>query len=236
MPSSLPPTHQGYGVDMLRTLLSSKRQNRATNSYNISTPSTLTYTPLQRTPTQMVLYPFWTLKLHLDETPDYSQKSKENLSTENRTFIWTATTTFLLKFSMINILSHRARTVCVNQQLLHQYKFPSWALTRLKITSNHKYNTTQTSNNKNTHMVVPYTKVLSDSFKNTSSKMRISVYFKGLNTIKDLVVTMDKDTITQKSGVIYRYTRDRLECDEEYKGESARTLGGQTKGTFFHCE
>ena len=29
----------------------------------------------------------------------------------------------------------------------------------------------------------------------------------------------------QKGGVIYRYKCDRLECDEEYTGESARTFG-----------
>ena len=35
----------------------------------------------------------------------------------------------------------------------------------------------------------------------------------------------DKDSITKKSGIIYRYKCHRLECDEEYIGESARTFG-----------
>ena len=44
--------------------------------------------------------------------------------------------------------------------------------------------------------------------------------------IKDeLVAPKDKDHITKKSGVIYRYRCDRLECDEEYRGETARTFG-----------
>ena len=33
------------------------------------------------------------------------------------------------------------------------------------------------------------------------------------------------DHITKKSGIIYRYKCDRLECDEEYIGESARKFG-----------
>ena len=33
-----------------------------------------------------------------------------------------------------------------------------------------------------------------------------------------------KDPILKKSGVIYRYKCDRVDCDEEYIGESARTF------------
>ena len=56
------------------------------------------------------------------------------------------------------------------------------------------------------------------------------VYFKGGRTIKDLLVApKDKDHITNKSGIIYRYKCDRLECDEEYTGESARTFGERFK-------
>ena len=40
-----------------------------------------------------------------------------------------------------------------------------------------------------------------------------------------LVAPKDKDHITKKSGIIYRYKCDRLECNEEYIGESARTFG-----------
>ena len=47
-------------------------------------------------PTQIDLYPFWTLQLNLDWTKDYSPQSKGNLPTKTNTFIGTATTTFLL--------------------------------------------------------------------------------------------------------------------------------------------
>ena len=39
----------------------------------------------------------------------------------------------------------------------------------------------------------------------------------------------DKDPIHKKSGVIYRYKCDRVECDEEYIGESARTFAERFK-------
>ena len=52
------------------------------------------------------------------------------------------------------------------------------------------------------------------------------MYFRGGKTIKDLLVApKDKDSISKKSGTIYRYNCDRLECNEEYIGESARTFG-----------
>ena len=38
-----------------------------------------------------------------------------------------------------------------------------------------------------------------------------------------------QDHITKKSGVIYRYRCDMLECDEEYIGETARTFGERFK-------
>ena len=39
----------------------------------------------------------------------------------------------------------------------------------------------------------------------------------------------DQDHLTKKSGIIYRYKCDRLECDEEYIGETARTFGERYK-------
>ena len=39
----------------------------------------------------------------------------------------------------------------------------------------------------------------------------------------------DTDQITKKSGIIYRFKCDKLECDEEYIGETARTFGERFK-------
>ena len=73
-------------------------------------------------------------------------------------------------------------------------------------------------------MAVPYTKVLSKA-STTCDRMRVQVHFKGSNTIRNfLVAPKDRHNSTQKSAVIYRCKCDRLECDEEYIGESERTL------------
>ena len=50
--------------------------------------------------------------------------------------------------------------------------------------------------------------------------------FGGGRTIRDILVhPKDKDTILKKSGVIYKYSCGRVDCGEEYIGESGRTFG-----------
>ena len=79
-------------------------------------------------------------------------------------------------------------------------------------------------------MVIPYYKGISESVKKTCSKHGVQVYFRGGSTIKNLLVApKGQDTIHKKSGVIYRYKRDRVECDEEYIGESSRIFGERFK-------
>ena len=71
------------------------------------------------------------------------------------------------------------------------------------------------------YIVVPYMKGLNKSCKNMCRKHGIEMFFKGGNTIKELLVhPKDKDYILQKSGVIYRYTCGRVDCEEEYKKDS----------------
>ena len=41
----------------------------------------------------------------------------------------------------------------------------------------------------------------------------------------DVDLIQDKDTILKKSGVIYKYSCGRVDCGEEYIGESGRTFG-----------
>ena len=61
----------------------------------------------------------------------------------------------------------------------------------------------------------------------TCKKYDIQVHCKERPTIKNLL--KDKDHILNKSGVIYRYKCHRVECDEEYIGESARTFAERFK-------
>ena len=61
--------------------------------------------------------------------------------------------------------------------------------------------------------------------KEFAKKYGIEVHLKEGQTIKDLLMaSKDKDPILKKSGVIYRYKCDRVDCDEEYIGESARNF------------
>ena len=56
------------------------------------------------------------------------------------------------------------------------------------------------------------------------------MHIKGGKTFRDLLdIPADKDTIFQKSGVICRYKCDRVDCEEEYIGESGRTFGARYK-------
>ena len=80
-------------------------------------------------------------------------------------------------------------------------------------------------------MVVPYSKGLIKNFKSICNKVGVQVHFKGSNTIKDLLVApMDKDNITSKGGIIYRYKCHHLGCTVAYTGKTGRTLGDMYKG------
>ena len=79
-------------------------------------------------------------------------------------------------------------------------------------------------------MVLPYIRGLSESIKNVCNKHGVQVHYKGGNTIKSLLVApKEKDHITKKSGIIYRFKCNRVDCDDEYIGESSRTYGERFK-------
>ena len=89
------------------------------------------------------------------------------------------------------------------------------------------------TNNHNIYLVVPYTKCLSESFKKVCNKVGVWFHFKGNNTINNLLVApKDKDTITQKSGIIYRFKCTQAGCEEEYIRESERTFWDRLKKHF----
>ena len=69
-------------------------------------------------------------------------------------------------------------------------------------------------------------KGLGETCKKICKRHGVEVYFRGGSTIRDLLVhPKDMDTILKKSGVIYRYRCGRVDCEEEYIGESVRTFG-----------
>ena len=169
----------------------------------------------------------------------------------NQYLQWDSHHSISAKYNVISTLFHRAKEMYSTKQQLKEEqdhiqqaltlcRHPRWALNRvekktrvLKQSENHgkglKDNNTK-SNIRRTHITVPYNRGLSESFKNTCKKYGIQVYFRGGKTIKNLLVApKDREHFTQKSGIIYRYKCDRVECDEEYIGESARTFGERYK-------
>ena len=61
-------------------------------------------------------------------------------------------------------------------------------------------------------------------------KYGIQVHFKGNTTIKQILMKpKDQDHKDNKSGIIYSYQCYHLDCDEEYIGETSRTLRERRK-------
>ena len=160
------------------------------------------------------------------------------------------------KFSVINTLSHRAKTVCSNPELLQQEKehlrkaltkckYPKWALDKVEkrlnrssseeIDGANNQGTTDTHAATNEveskgHIVIPYTQGLCESIKKICSRYGIQTHFKGGSTIKNLLVSpKDKDLMVNQSDAIYWYQCEDLGCDDEYIGETSRTFGERNK-------
>ena len=108
------------------------------------------------------------------------------------------------RFSVINTLRHRVKTVCSSNHLLKEEeqhlnkalrtcKYPGWALNRGNIKQNKKNNKqgANRSNNTNTrkpYIVIRYLQGMSESCKTICRKHGVEMYFKGGNTIRDLLV------------------------------------------------
>ena len=91
-------------------------------------------------------------------------------------------------------------------------------------------NTSNSRGKNKPYMVLPYVRGLSKSMKNICSKHGVQVHYRGGNTIKGLLMTpKDKDHITMKSGIIYRFKCKWVDCDDEYIGKSSRTFGERFK-------
>ena len=84
-------------------------------------------------------------------------------------------------------------------------------------------------------LVIPHTQGTAKGFKNICGKYGIQVHFKGSTTIKQLLMKpKDQDPKEMKSGIIYSYQCINITCNEEYIGETARTLGERHKEHLKH--
>ena len=131
------------------------------------------------------------------------------------------------------------------RKALSKCKYPKWALDKVKKRLNTSTNEIidEVNNQGSTgsqavtnevktkgHIVIPYTQGLCESIKKICGRYGIQTQFKGGSTTKNLLVSpKDKDPMMKKCGVIYSYKCGRVECDEEYIGESSRTFGERFK-------
>ena len=113
-----------------------------------------------------------------------------------------------------------------------QCKYPRWAIIKVLQKQQHQQRDTANKRHipsptkKKCHIVVPYAQDTCESFKTICQKYGVQVHFKGGITLKNLLVSpKDKGPIIKKSGVIYWFKCDRIECEDEYIGESSRTFG-----------
>ena len=123
---------------------------------------------------------------------------------------WGSNHTVSSKCSVVGALHHRTKTICSNQELLQQEEdhpkqaltrcsYPAWAINKIKMKIKAKTSRGQKNSGNNIqkpHMVIPYYRGFSESLKNTCRKHGVQVYFKGGNTIKNLLMApKDQDTI-----------------------------------------
>ena len=72
--------------------------------------------------------------------------------------------------------------------------------------------------------MIPYAQDICESIKHICGKHGLAVHFKGGQPLKNILVSpKDKDIMAN------RYSCGRIDCDEEYIGESGRTFGERLK-------
>ena len=78
--------------------------------------------------------------------------------------------------------------------------------------------------------MIPYAQGIWEGIKDICEKHGVAVHFKGGQTLKNILVSpKDKDIMAKKNSVIYSYSCGRIDCDEEYIGDSGRTFGERFK-------
>ena len=169
---------------------------------------------------------------------------------------WDSHQHLLAKYSVINSLAHRAKTVCNKPELLQKEmehlrkalihcKYPKWALDRVEKRLNKPTSeVSNVANNQGTagalsttnevitkgHIVIPCTQGLCKSIEKICSRYGKQTQFKSNSTIKNLLVPpKNKDPMENKSGTNYCFQCRDLTCDEECIKQTSRTFGERFK-------
>ena len=111
-------------------------------------------------------------------------------------------------------------------------KYPKWAINKIL----HQQQEKKEVKKKHTppskypvrkcHIVIPYVPGICESLKVICGKHGVTVHFKRGQPLKNILVSpKDKDSMTKKNSIIYCYSCEKTDCDEEYIGELSRTFG-----------
>ena len=91
--------------------------------------------------------------------------------------------------------------------------------------------TVQNSNNQKSYMVVPYYRGLSRSLKKVCNRQRVQVYFKGGNTIKNLLVERPRSNLEEDMGqsidtnvIGWIVMKNTLESPQEFLERGSRNI------------
>ena len=83
---------------------------------------------------------------------------------------------------------------------------------------------------KHFYISVPYFPGLSESFKKIFKYMPVQVCFKGVNTLKSMLMhPKDKISSDQKKDLVYHWECKADGCNSSYIGETSRALGKRVK-------
>ena len=129
----------------------------------------------------------------------------------NQYLQWDSHHSLSAKYSVIGTLTHRAKVVYTDPELLQNHN-QTWKQghNRTSCHSLHKRNC--------------------GNIKQICGKYGIQVHFKDNTTIKQVLMKpKDQGPKEMKSGIMYSYQCSHLACDEEYIGDTARTLRERRK-------
>ena len=156
--------------------------------------------------------------------------------------IWTSipVTLFSAKKAVVRALMDRAENVCSDPDILvkevehlgkvlhynnyHQWLIDKWGKSEKSGPLIHS--DTGLEIKKQFFISVPYFPGLSESFKKIFRYTTIQVCFKGVNTLKSMLMhPKDEISIKQKKDVVYHWECQADGCKSSYVGETSRALG-----------
>ena len=150
----------------------------------------------------------------------------------------------LAKRAVVRALMDRAENVCSDpdilakeiehlSKVLHYNNYPQWMIKQQgKLEKQDPLIHPETGNEiqKRFYISVPYFPGLRESYKKIFKYMPVQVYFKGVNTLKFMLMhPKDKVSSDQKKDLVYHWECKADGCNSSYIGETSRVLGERVK-------